>query len=59
MPADAIEFSKGFEVGEQKRAGPAVAKALLREHGGNVSRAARAAGVARSTFRSWLERGED
>jgi transcriptional regulator of acetoin/glycerol metabolism len=27
---------------------------LLAEHGGNVSAAARTAGVARSTFRSWL-----
>lgn len=33
------------------------ARALLNEHGGNVSASARAAGVPRSTFRSWLERG--
>lgn len=32
------------------------AQLLLNEHGGNVSRAARAAGVPRSTFRSWLAR---
>lgn len=32
------------------------AQALLNEHGGNVSASARAAGVPRSTFRSWLER---
>jgi DNA-binding NtrC family response regulator len=32
------------------------ASLLLREHGGNVSAAARTAGVPRSTFRSWLER---
>jgi transcriptional regulator of acetoin/glycerol metabolism len=32
------------------------AEALLAEHGGNVSRAAKAAGVPRSTFRSWLGR---
>jgi DNA-binding NtrC family response regulator len=32
------------------------AQALLDEHRGNVSRAARAAGVPRSTFRSWLAR---
>jgi DNA-binding NtrC family response regulator len=38
------------------RCGPDSALELLREHGGNVSRAARAAGVPRSTFRSWLER---
>jgi two-component system response regulator GlrR len=30
---------------------------LLREHGGNVSAAARTAGVPRSTFRSWLDKG--
>jgi transcriptional regulator of acetoin/glycerol metabolism len=30
------------------------ARALLEECGGNVSQAARAAGVPRSTFRSWL-----
>ncbi|HEY2406377.1 MAG TPA: sigma 54-interacting transcriptional regulator [Polyangiaceae bacterium] len=34
------------------------AHALLARHQGNVSRAARAAGVPRSTFRSWLARGE-
>jgi DNA-binding NtrC family response regulator len=32
------------------------ARALLDEHGGNVSAASRAAGVPRSTFRSWLEK---
>ncbi|HET9930530.1 MAG TPA: sigma 54-interacting transcriptional regulator [Polyangiaceae bacterium] len=32
------------------------AKMLLDQHHGNVSRAARAAGVPRSTFRSWLGR---
>jgi transcriptional regulator of acetoin/glycerol metabolism len=32
------------------------AEALLAEHAGNVSRAAKAAGVPRSTFRSWLGR---
>jgi DNA-binding NtrC family response regulator len=32
------------------------ASLLLREHGGNVSAAARTAGVPRSTFRSWLEK---
>ncbi|HEX7669637.1 MAG TPA: sigma 54-interacting transcriptional regulator [Polyangiaceae bacterium] len=32
------------------------ATALLGEHDGNVSAASRAAGVPRSTFRSWLER---
>jgi hypothetical protein len=38
------------------RASAADAEALLAEHGGNVSRAAKAAGVPRSTFRSWLGR---
>lgn len=33
------------------------AKLLLAEHGGNVSRAARAAKVPRSTFRGWLMKG--
>jgi DNA-binding NtrC family response regulator len=36
---------------------PLQARALLDENGGNVSAAARAAGVARSTFRTWLSRG--
>lgn len=34
------------------------ARILLEQCAGNVSRAARAAGVARSTFRSWLSRAE-
>ncbi|MGC4089572.1 MAG: sigma 54-interacting transcriptional regulator [Polyangiaceae bacterium] len=33
------------------------AQSLLSEHAGNISRAARAAGVPRSTFRAWLARG--
>jgi len=33
--------------------------ALLEKHGGNVSSAARAARVPRSTFRSWLERARE
>lgn len=32
------------------------ARGLLDAHGGNITRAARAAGVARSTFRAWLKR---
>jgi transcriptional regulator of acetoin/glycerol metabolism len=39
-----------------ERAPPSRAEALLAEHGGNVSAAAKAAGVPRSTFRSWLGR---
>jgi DNA-binding NtrC family response regulator len=38
------------------RAGPERAEQLLEEHRGNVSGAAKAAGVPRSTFRSWLGR---
>lgn len=38
------------------RSGADSAHDLLSVHGGNVSRAARAAGVPRSTFRSWLGR---
>lgn len=39
--------------------GPDDARALLEEHAGNVSSAARAAGVPRSTFRSWLARPQE
>lgn len=56
--AEAIAFTSSLESAAERPRGPGVAKALLREHGGNVSAAARAAGVARSTFRSWLQRGE-
>jgi len=38
------------------RSSPSGAEELLREHRGNVSAAAKAAGVPRSTFRSWLGR---
>jgi DNA-binding NtrC family response regulator len=40
----------------QPRPSPEQAKKLVLDHRGNVSAAARAAGVARSTFRAWLER---
>jgi two-component system response regulator PilR (NtrC family) len=40
------------------RIGPGDARRLLDEHRKNVSAAARAAGVPRSTFRSWLQRSE-
>jgi DNA-binding NtrC family response regulator len=56
--AEAIAFMSSSEPCAERPRGPGVAKALLREHGGNVSAAARAAGVARSTFRSWLQRRE-
>ena len=39
-----------------ERTPPERAEALLAEHGGNVSAAAKAARVPRSTFRSWLGR---
>jgi transcriptional regulator with PAS, ATPase and Fis domain len=39
-----------------ERSPPDHAEALLAEHAGNVSAAAKAAGVPRSTFRSWLGR---
>jgi transcriptional regulator with AAA-type ATPase domain len=52
-----VELPEGPSVAKATaRRGPEAARVLLREHGGNVSRAARAAGVPRSTFRSWLER---
>jgi hypothetical protein len=41
---------------QSPRSEPARAEALLDEHRGNVSAAAKAAGVPRSTFRSWLAR---
>jgi len=44
------------ERGVPERSSPGRAEALLSEHGGNVSAAAKAAGVPRSTFRSWLTR---
>jgi transcriptional regulator of acetoin/glycerol metabolism len=40
--------------GRARSLSQAEAKALLSEHQGNVSAAARSAGVARSTFRSWI-----
>jgi DNA-binding NtrC family response regulator len=41
------------------RAIPERARALLDEHRGNVSAAARAAGVPRSTFRAWIVRAQN
>ncbi|HEX6766595.1 MAG TPA: sigma 54-interacting transcriptional regulator [Polyangiaceae bacterium] len=41
------------------RGSPERARELLDEHHGNVSAAARAAGVPRSTFRAWLARAAD
>jgi transposase-like protein len=40
------------------RRAPERAEELLAEHRGNVSAAARAAGVPRSTFRAWLVRAK-
>ena len=52
-----------LELGDGKREdaeavalAPEQAHQLLAKHGGNVSAAARAAGVARTTFRGWLGR---
>ena len=42
--------------GEPRKLTPSVAKALVAEHGGNVSHAARAAGCARSTIRKLITR---
>lgn len=50
--------ARGTAIRRMAVLGPEQACLLLREHGGNVSAAARAAGVARSTFRSWLLRGD-
>jgi DNA-binding NtrC family response regulator len=44
------------ECAPAERTSPDQAEALLAEHGGNVSAAAKAARVPRSTFRSWLGR---
>jgi DNA-binding NtrC family response regulator len=43
-------------VSEPVKIMPEQARAFLAEHGGNVSAAARAAGVPRTTFRAWLGR---
>ena len=40
-------------------ASPVDALRVLKQHGGNVSAAARALRVPRSTFRAWLERAEN
>jgi hypothetical protein len=42
----------------QSKVRPLDARKLLEQHSGNISAASRAAGVARSTFRAWLERSE-
>jgi transcriptional regulator of acetoin/glycerol metabolism len=57
----AEDITAGTGPGTVKRAAPLGAEqahVLLREHHGNISAAARAAGVPRSTFRSWLVRSE-
>jgi DNA-binding NtrC family response regulator len=43
--------------GRRSALSPDEAQQLLRTHRGNASAAARSLGVARSTFRAWLERG--
>ena len=51
---EAEHLSLPAEEAPRPRTGPAEARALLEHHGGNVSAAARAAGVPRSTFRAWI-----
>ena len=55
IDADHVEIA----MGRTRASGdvtPSIAKAILREHAGNKSAAARAAGVPRSTFRKLVER---
>jgi DNA-binding NtrC family response regulator len=49
-----VDAALGLEPSEARRLTPALAKALVAEHAGNVTRAARAAGCARSTLRKLL-----
>jgi transcriptional regulator of acetoin/glycerol metabolism len=51
---EAEHLSLPAEEAPRPRTGPAEARALLEHHRGNVSAAARAAGVPRSTFRAWI-----
>ena len=55
--AEDLVLSTGPLLPRLARIGPHDARRLLDEHRSNVSAAARAAGVPRSTFRSWLARG--
>jgi DNA-binding NtrC family response regulator len=59
----AIIDSEHVELGSVERRAPVRpspehARKLVENHRGNISAAARAAGVARSTFRAWLERSD-
>jgi DNA-binding NtrC family response regulator len=57
IAATELELGVGTHVASEAVAlGPEQARELLEKHGGNVSAAARAAGVARTTFRGWLGR---
>ncbi len=49
-----VDVALGVEPGEARRLTPALAKALVAEHSGNLTRAARAAGCARSTIRKLI-----
>jgi DNA-binding NtrC family response regulator len=56
--ADDLLLSSAPVLQRLARIGPDDARRLLDEHQRNVSAAARAAGVPRSTFRSWLSRAD-
>ncbi|MFO0672063.1 MAG: sigma 54-interacting transcriptional regulator [Polyangiaceae bacterium] len=54
ISAQDVDKSLRVRVAARVALSPGLAKALLREHGGNLSAAARAAGMARTTFRKLL-----
>jgi DNA-binding NtrC family response regulator len=56
IQADDVQTTSTAEPARSVQLGPADAARLLEESRGNVSHAARLAGVPRSTFRSWLAR---
>ena len=51
-----MSLPPGVRAGVPRTLRPEEARALLEEHDGNITAAAKAAGIPRSTFRSWLER---
>jgi two-component system response regulator PilR (NtrC family) len=57
--AEDLTLASGPVLPRLARIGPGDARRLLDENQRNVSAAARAAGVPRSTFRSWLSRTEE
>jgi DNA-binding NtrC family response regulator len=56
IQAEHVQINAARTLSRVAQLGPDDAGGLLREHHGNVSAAARAAGVPRSTFRAWLAR---